>query len=183
MMTEDNVMGAPVPSDPEICTACKLARMLETGVLSASIDSGHASCEGEDARPCSCGCDYSRGAACKECRRKGMDLDDHGQCRDRRDCSNAILADFAASRAERARRAAAAPEKRRGGGSSGQKRPCTCGCGETTGGGLYRPGHDARHVSALTKQVRAGELTLDKARAEVAHSDKLVAKLEKAVGA
>lgn len=183
MNTEINVAGTPVVTDADVCTACKLARMLETGVLSGAVDAGHSSCEGEDARPCHCGCDYSRGAACKECQRKGMDLDDHGQCRDRRDCSNAILAAFAAKRAERAQRVAAEPERRRSGGSTGQKRPCTCGCGETTGGGLYRPGHDARHVSALTKRVKANELTLDQARSEVAHSDKLVAKLEKAVGA
>jgi hypothetical protein len=157
--------------------------MLETGVFSSAVDAGHSSCEGEESRPCGCGCDYSRGAACKECQRKGRDLDDHGQCRDRRDCSNAILAAHAALRSERAARAAATPEKRHGGASTAQKRPCTCGCGETTGGGLYRPGHDARHVSRLVKQVKSSELTLDAARSEVAHSDKLVAKLEKAVGA
>jgi hypothetical protein len=38
-------------------------------------------------------------------------------------------------------------------------------------------------VSRLVKQVKSSELTLDAARSEVAHSDKLVAKLEKAVGA
>lgn len=32
--------------------------------------------------------------------------------------------------------------------------PCLCGCGETTKGGKYRPGHDARHHAALKK---AGE--------------------------
>lgn len=181
-VTETNVMGTPVMTDTNVCTACKLARMLETGILSSSVDAGHSSCEGSDEMPCACGCEYSRGAACKECLRKGMNLDDHGQCVNRRDCANAILAASAASRAERARRAAVEPPKRHGGSSTAQKRPCTCGCGETTGGGLYRPGHDARHVSNLVKQVKAGELTLAEATKAVAHSEKLIAKLEKAVG-
>lgn len=183
MNTEINAAGAQVVTDANVCNACKLALLLGTGVLSGAVDAGHSQCEGSDEMPCACGCDYSRGAACKECQRKGMNLDHHGQCVDRRDCSNAILAAFAAKRAERAARAAAAPEKRRSGGSTAQKRPCTCGCGETTGGGLYRPGHDARHVSQLVRRVKAGESSLDDARREVAHSDKLVAKLEKAVGA
>lgn len=164
-----------------ICVACQLARLLETGVFSSAVDAGHSSCEGEETRPCSCGCDYSRGAACKECQRKAMDLDDHGQCRDRRDCSNAILTAHAALKSERAARAAAAPEKRKGGGSTTPKRPCTCGCGEVTGGGLYRPGHDAAHCSRLVKAVVAGGMTESDALAEVAHSDKLVAKVKAAV--
>ena len=29
---------------------------------------------------------------------------------------------------------------------------CTCGCGEQTGGGNYRPGHDSRHVSQVAAE-------------------------------
>lgn len=42
------------------------------------------------------------------------------------------------------------PERRQG-------RPCQCGCGLMTGGGLFRPGHDARLKSALKKAVEAGD--------------------------
>lgn len=48
-----------------------------------------------------------------------------------------------------------APAKRPRPKTSGK--PCVCGCGETTGGGNYRPGHDSRHVS----RVVAGEASLD----------------------
>lgn len=184
-MTETltNVMGAVVVNDANICTACQLARMLERGVLSPAVEAGHSSCEGNEQMPCACGCDYSRGHACKECLRKGMDLDEGGQCRDRRDCANAILMAAAARKADRVQKAAEAPPKRSGGRASGAPRDCHCGCGEQTGGGMYRPGHDARHVSQLTARVKAGELTVEAAEREVAHSDKLIAKLHKAVGA
>lgn len=33
--------------------------------------------------------------------------------------------------------------------------PCACGCGELTGGGSYRPGHDSKHAGAVGRQVAA----------------------------
>lgn len=30
---------------------------------------------------------------------------------------------------------------------------CRCGCGEMTGGGNYRPGHDARHVGEIAREI------------------------------
>lgn len=33
-------------------------------------------------------------------------------------------------------------------------RECRCGCGGTTKGGIYRPGHDAKHLSATLKAMR-----------------------------
>ena len=30
---------------------------------------------------------------------------------------------------------------------------CQCGCGEQTGGGNYRPGHDARHVGMIGREI------------------------------
>lgn len=169
-------------TETKVCTACQLAKMLETGVLSSSVEAGHSSCEAEHPGECACGCEYSRYQKCRECGRKGTTLDDHGQCVDRRDCSNTILADSAARRRAREERAAAAPASRSGGHSAAGKRPCTCGCGETTGGGLYRPGHDARHVSRLTAAVRDEGMPIDDAIAAVSHSEKLVAKLKRAIG-
>jgi hypothetical protein len=33
---------------------------------------------------------------------------------------------------------------------------CVCGCGGTTKGGAFLPGHDARHKSTLFREARAG---------------------------
>jgi hypothetical protein len=35
-------------------------------------------------------------------------------------------------------------------------RPCACGCQQITGGGLWMPGHDAKHKSALYDAIRKG---------------------------
>lgn len=56
-------------------------------------------------------------------------------------------------------------------------RDCTCGCGGRTKGGFYLPGHDSTHLVALVTGVRAGALEPEEALAEVAHSEKLQAKL------
>ncbi|MGB3698563.1 MAG: hypothetical protein WBA05_14120 [Gordonia sp. (in: high G+C Gram-positive bacteria)] len=44
---------------------------------------------------------------------------------------------------------------------SGKKTPaeCRCGCELLTAGGLYRPGHDARHASWVARQVINGSLS------------------------
>lgn len=34
-------------------------------------------------------------------------------------------------------------------GPARRERDCACGCGEQTRGGVYKPGHDAKHHSAL----------------------------------
>lgn len=39
---------------------------------------------------------------------------------------------------------------------SATPRECACGCGEMTGGGTFRPGHDARHKGNLLRAIRAG---------------------------
>jgi hypothetical protein len=57
--------------------------------------------------------------------------------------------------------------------SSGKKkgtpRECACGCGELTGGGTFRPGHDARFKGNMLRLIReggeAGEEALDRLRA------------------
>lgn len=165
-----------------LCNSCALAKMLEKGVFSDSIDAGHSSCEGTADEPCACKCEYAQMHQCRECGRKGTTLDDHGQCVDRTNCANAILEASTQRAAARAAAKAETPAKRSPSGGSATKRPCKCGCGEMTGGGMYRPGHDARHVSALTRAVKAGETALHDAVGELAHSAKLQDKLRKAVG-
>ncbi|UXW85098.1 WhiB family transcriptional regulator [Microbacterium azadirachtae] len=59
---------------------------------------------------------------------------------------------------------------------------CTCGCGGTTRGGWYLSGHDSLHLAGLITGVRAGQLSFDAAVAEVAHSDRLQAKLSARLG-
>jgi hypothetical protein len=39
-------------------------------------------------------------------------------------------------------------------------RPCGCGCGGTTKGGVYLPGHDAKLRSELMAQIRKGDVLL-----------------------
>jgi hypothetical protein len=56
---------------------------------------------------------------------------------------------------------------------------CLCGCGEPTARN-YRPGHDARHVSQLVREVAAG---LDKRAAlKGLPTEPLRAKLTRALG-
>lgn len=59
---------------------------------------------------------------------------------------------------------------------------CTCGCGGTTKGGWYLSGHDSLHLAALIGRVRKRSLTVDGALAEVAHSERLTAKLAARLG-
>lgn len=60
----------------------------------------------------------------------------------------------------RQRKAAAAKKEQR---RIDHGQPCGCGCGGTTGGGRYLPGHDAKHKSALIKAALAGENSGDQA--------------------
>lgn len=51
---------------------------------------------------------------------------------------------------------------------------CLCGCGETTNRGrrgysTFKPGHDARLVSALVKRVRDGQASIDDAAKALTH--------------
>lgn len=66
--------------------------------------------------------------------------------------------------------------------SGGAPRPCGCGCTEMTGGGIYRPGHDARHAGNLQKRVVAKELTAAEAIALLDGQPKLQAKLAGRLG-
>lgn len=45
---------------------------------------------------------------------------------------------------------------RSGGKKKGTPKECACGCGEMTGGGNFRPGHDARHKGNLLRAIDEG---------------------------
>lgn len=89
---------------------------------------------------------------------------------------------FVANGGELADAEAAKPKR------SKKARPCGCGCGEQTGGGLWKPGHDARWAGVVGRQV-ATDLGFVEDDAEVAEyialrapegtSDALVAKAAK----
>lgn len=34
-----------------------------------------------------------------------------------------------------------------------RERPCACGCGEMTKGGEFKPGHDAKLLSAIVREA------------------------------
>ena len=59
---------------------------------------------------------------------------------------------------------------------------CTCGCGGTTKGGRYLPGHDARHLSDVFSRWLKSEFDLDGAR-ELLPTQALQDKLTKRVQA
>lgn len=69
-----------------------------------------------------------------------------------------------------------------------KSRPCTCGCGGTTKGGAFLPGHDARFVSDLVKDVvdttdpAIMGKRIESAQAELAEFPALLAKFNKRVG-
>lgn len=63
-----------------------------------------------------------------------------------------------------------------------QPRQCTCGCGGTTKGGIFLPGHDARFVGLVARAVVAGELTEAAAEERMASvSDLLKAKIRRSI--
>lgn len=81
-------------------------------------------------------------------------------------------------KAEAAARRQVKPRTPRGEGKPSTGK-CLC-CDEPTKGGLFLPGHDARLVSTLARDVKAGTTTPEDARAVLSRaSDALRAKLEK----
>jgi len=85
--------------------------------------------------------------------------------------------------AEAAKPAKEATEARVDGNDTGS---CHCGCGEqVTGKTLYRPGHDARHVSNFRKAIQATDAQGAASMMKVAQdllSPKLLAKLVRQLG-
>jgi hypothetical protein len=64
----------------------------------------------------------------------------------------------------------------------GDRPGCLCGCGDQPKQARYLPGHDSAHLGALLDGVRSGRLSLDGALAELAHSERLQAKLARYLG-
>lgn len=63
-------------------------------------------------------------------------------------------------------------------------RDCVCGCGGTTKGGLFLPGHDSKYLTGVAASVKGGKYTLEDAQTLMAAqgcSDALQAKLGKRV--
>ena len=62
---------------------------------------------------------------------------------------------------------------------------CLC-CGETTGGGLFRPGHDSKYLTSAVTLIRDGQISLDDTLTKWHREGLSVAlqgKLQKRVGA
>lgn len=128
-----------------------------------------------------CGCDeHPIHPRCLDCNNREADEVNRETwtCIDVEACSAKALYGGRAPevRHEAEKKAAKAPAKPKGG-------KCLC-CGETTGGGLFRPGHDARYLSAAVKAIQAGERILGNELdrwAEQGISEALQAKLTKRV--
>lgn len=182
----------------ETCDVCAAAKLAESGVMPSRVTPAelHAKCRYPGT--CECGCEYALGVRCANCRRNRSDdyvATPEGTfvCLDVSDCAQAMLSLPPAPRAPRASaeksltpRApqtttpkAIRPAREK---AARIQLPCKCGCGEVTGGGLYRPGHDARHVKKLWENIRGGSDTLETALAELP-SDALRGKLRKQAGA
>lgn len=62
---------------------------------------------------------------------------------------------------------------------------CLC-CGETTGGGLFRPGHDSKYLTRAVEAIKSGAVSLDDTLTKWSReglSVALQAKLQKRLGA
>lgn len=171
--------------DPAVCDVCTAAKLAESGVMPSRVDSAelHARCKQPGS--CTCGCAYSTGARCANCGRTlPIDLLAEGaggaECIDRADCAKAMLdrAPAAPTRSSSKRATSTAPHPSRATSAPKQGRPCADGCGETTAGGMYRPGHDSKHVKTLAAAVRAKGITLEAAVGQLP-SEALQAKLRK----
>lgn len=181
--------------DARVCDVCSAAKLAESGVMPSSVpaDELHARCR-EPGR-CACSCEFAKGGRCRNCHRtrtfeqlSGSTLET-AECVDRSDCAKAMLDALTAptppktppnppSATRRPPRPSPAPRPARARATG--TTPCTCGCGETTGGGRYKPGHDARHVKNLVAAVRARGLTREAAADQL--SDALKDKLYKQLG-
>ena len=161
------------PAHAYTCVPCSMAAGADRGAILTSLKPEilHAQCEAPGG--CQCGCEYSKGKACRECgrARRAADLDFEGlRCSDRSDCANAIVAALLDGRtppqtrafgtntspprtiAEIAAAGTLAPTTK----YRGSTRECECGCGAETRS-TWAPGHDARHAGKLIRAARAGD--------------------------
>lgn len=188
-----NVSEDAIP--PSVCDTCSAARLAEGGVMptSVSADELHSRCRQPGS--CTCGCNYSRGGRCSNCgRNQPFDAlqsadGDRVECVDRAACAKAMLdrpapvvtANGSKKPTSARKEGTKTPSTPRPVRPKAEARQCLDGCGETTGGGTYKPGHDSRHVKALVAAVRAGGLTQG-AALEQLPSEALRAKLAKQLG-
>lgn len=156
-----------------------------TGVLAAQMDPGsqgrmHAKCPGAvtsgNGTTTICGCpghrDENRCHICGHANEGGEGYDaDRRRCTDVEACADRLHAAAIASsntplgkmlrevRAASARPGAADPTSGLPQAASARRvgRPCQCGCALVTGGGLFRPGHDAKLKSTLQKAATGGD--------------------------
>ena len=105
---------------------------------------------------CSCQAEGHPSSRCVICGRRDVPVDARSRCVDRADC-----AAHRTSRPRLRRHSEVVPAP------TATPLRCVC-CDEPTRGGLFRPGHDSRHISALVAQVVAGEITLAAARSGIA---------------
>lgn len=111
---------------------------------------------------CSCQAEGHPSSRCVICGRRDVPVDVRSRCVDRVDC-----AAHRAARPRLRRHGEAVEETEVVPAPTATPRGCIC-CNEPTRGGLFRPGHDSRHISALVAQVMAGETTLALARSSIA---------------
>lgn len=74
------------------------------------------------------------------------------------------------------------PKARRVGPLASERSDCLCGCGGQPRRGRYLPGHDSTHLRALRGGVLSGHMLPDEALADLAHSERLQAKLTRFLG-
>lgn len=178
------------------CDVCSAAKLAESGVMPSSVspDELHSRCR--EPGTCTCGCEQSLRRPCRNCRRPiaPADLDASGECVDRPGCARAMLesrpAPAAPAKSPRATSAPRGPRTTAPRAPAAARptrdprtprktsiaRPCTCGCEGTTKGGLYLPGHDSKHLTRITADIRAGKLPRAEGEAMLP-SDKLREKL------
>jgi hypothetical protein len=66
--------------------------------------------------------------------------------------------------------------------SVGERVGCLCGCAGEPRRGRYLPGHDSQHLGVLLDAVRSARISPDEALADLAHSERLQAKLDRLLG-
>lgn len=74
-----------------VCDVCTTAQLAQQGVVETTLDPSelHASCRGN----CTCRCAYAQGGRCNVCARtRPAQLLADGQCTDRSDCADTLLA-------------------------------------------------------------------------------------------
>jgi hypothetical protein len=123
---------------------------------------------------CPCGCDQSQKLRCVLCENTHQDEVDPEQytCFD----ANACVSEYNRQRDSALNKlfpnGIEVKEKPKG-------KECNCNCGESTGGGLFKPGHADKLAASVAKEVKAGGMTEDDAREMLLHiSEGLIKKLD-----